>query len=230
MGKLYEALSVLSIGTVLSVGAFGALLYFDGSLTGERVNMIGKVLRGEMDDAPANQLAGTDTPAAESQPASAPSGSSAEELRRRRREDLLLRASLERARRDLMAQKLLLDQALQALIEKQERFSTEKAAWTEQMKKLQDTARDSGFELELTYVSKLPPKQAKEHLLMTWRKSRADALRLLNALKPSVGQQILEQLKSPEEVKVLHELLEQLGSQEINTLAPESGTTGGATP
>ena len=42
-------------------------------------------------------------------------------------------------------------------------------------------------------------------------------------VKTSVGQSILETMKSPEELQVMFELLEQLGKQDIDRFVPGSG-------
>jgi hypothetical protein len=225
LGKLYHSLAVLSIAMVLAAGGLLGLLAGTGRLTTERLATIASLLRGEavdMDREEAAEVAGT--------PAEAEPGNrspSAEELRRQRREEQLRRALGERAYRDRLAQRELLDQALQHLITEQERFENEQARARAELERRQAEALDEGFEKELKLVSKLSPKLAKEHIILKWRESPPDAVRLLNALSESTGKRILGQMKTPEEIQIMHELLERLSEQKVDQLTPGSGKTAG---
>ena len=127
-----------------------------------------------------------------SQPASQPTSEptqkttrSADELRQQRRDEQIRRAVLERTNRDLAAQKDLLSQAMQELLTREETFESQRKTWKEEQLRLRDSARDEGFEQELKFVAKLSPKQGKDHLVKTWKKQRADAVRLVSALPTS---------------------------------------------
>lgn len=226
LGKLYHTLAIISIATILALGGLVGLLCGTGRLTSEQVDTIAKALRGELDETEQAEVApiaserseegGPDTKAA-----------SAEEIRQQRRDNQLRRALSERAYRDRIAQRELLDQALQYLITEQERFEAEQAAAKAQIERRQGAARDKGFEKELQYVASIAPKSAKEHLVRKWKKRPADAVRLMNALPPSKGKRILEQLKTPEEIQIMHELLERLSEERVDQFEPRSGKTAG---
>ena len=97
--------------------------------------------------------------------------------------------------------------------------------------KLQEEALDEGFKRELEYVGKLSPKQAKEHITRTWKKHPIDAVRLFMKLNTSKGKAVLEQFRTPEEIEIMHELLEQIRFQDMKKDALASGkTTGDASP
>ena len=132
-------------------------------------------------------------------------------------------ATLDRAADDAAARQALLDQALAHLVGLQERFQTEKAEWVRQKETLAADARDRGFQKELDYVKSLTSKQAKEHVVRTWRKNKADVVRLFMAIPTRKGKDIMGQLKTPTEMDLLHELLEQLRLQDVDGLAAESG-------
>lgn len=225
MKAVYNILAILSVSTVLAGGGVLGVLYGQGRLSAGRMEQIAEILRdpqtGEMSDG----LGATDEPWT----AEAGNGDSllrsAEELREQRRSDQLRRASLERAQQDLAAQRRLVDQALQELIVREEAFTRMQQEWLDRQKRLTDTLKDEGFEREVAYVSRLAPRQAKEHVIRIWRKSPADAVRLFNALRVSTGQQILAQFKTNEELNVLHELLEQIRMQDVDSGRPGSGTT-----
>ena len=224
LGKLYQALAIAAIAVLLAVGGLVGTLIMTGRLGAEQANAIAAVLRGELKQPDADAEAETTVAeGATSQPADDPSGrsASAEELRRQRRQEQLRRAQLHRIERDLIAQRELLASTLQDLITKEERFAAEQKVAEEEIDRRRAVVRDEGFEREIQYVSSISPQLAKEHLVRTYKTSPPDAVRLLNALPASKGKRILGQLKSPEEMAILHELLRQLGREEV----PGSGTT-----
>jgi hypothetical protein len=229
LGKLYNALAIVSIATMLAVGAVAGLLLGSGRLTTQRLERIAQVIRGELDELP--QPTETAEPAAaadEPDEKQVYQAASDEEIRQQRRDEQLRRALGERAYRDLVAQRQLLDQTLQHLITAEERFEESRTAWQTELERRLGAARDEGFEKELQFVAKLPPKQAKEHLVRKWKEHPADATYLLSALPVSTGKRILEQLKTPEEMQIMHELLERLGKQTATPLETGSGTTAGS--
>ena len=114
---------------------------------------------------------------------------------------------------------------MQHLIGETEQFETQRKAWLEQQQRMRESNADEGFNRELEYVRKLPASQAKDHLLKVWEKEKADAVRIIAAMKPADGKRILEQLKSPQELEILHELLEQIRKQDVDSLVPESRKT-----
>ncbi|MBI5863248.1 MAG: hypothetical protein HZB38_01790 [Planctomycetes bacterium] len=220
--KLYGILAFVSLAAVLAGGGLAGYLFGAGKLNAARVERIASVLRGELDE----------MPSAASQPASQPATQptvarhqSAEEIRQRRHDDRIQRAVLGRASRDVAAQRDLLNQVMQDVIARTDELDRGRKAWADEKEKFSATARDEGFERELKYVSKLDPPLAKDHLLTTWKKQKADAVRLFSALPESAGKRILQQMKTPEERQIMSELLEQLRNQGADSLAPRSGTT-----
>lgn len=222
--KMYGILAFASLAAVLAGGGLVGYLFGTGKLNATRTERIASVLRGELDTLPS----AASQPA--TQPASAPSAQrarSADEIRQQRREDRMQRAVLERARRDVASQRDLLDQSMQDVIARADRLDRERKQWTADRQRLSNSSRDEGFEREVKYVAKLSPQVAKDHVLRTWSKQKADAVRLFTALSESAGKRILEQMKSPEERRIMSELLEQLRNQGVEPLAPRSGTTSG---
>lgn len=221
LSRIYHALAVIALATMLALGGFGGFLVGTGKLTGPRVEKLAAVLRGELDQWPE---APTSQPT--SQPAGGPTqrAQSAEEIRSARLNEQMQRATLERAARDVLARQTLLDKTLQHLISEEERFEQQRTAWNAEKQALSQSARDEGFQRELEYVGGLAPRQAKDHLLRTWNKDRGEAVRLINGLDTDRGKRILAELKTPEELEILHELLEQLRAQDIDKLI-ESGRT-----
>lgn len=227
LDKLYHGFSIFAIATLLSVTGFTGFLLGTGKLNGERMKEIGAVLRGGKVAAPTSQPT-TQPHAAGDEPAehgAKTTHAGGRDLESRRANDRLQKASLERANRDVLAQRDLLDQAMQHLISESERFDAQRNAWLEQQKRMRESNADEGFNRELEYFRKMPLSQAKDHLLKVWEKEKADAVRLMAALKPAEGSRIMAEFKSAQELVVIHELLEQLRKQDVDSLVPGSRKT-----
>lgn len=228
LAKLYNLLSVLSIATLLAGGGFSAFLFGTGRLSAERVNKIGALMRGELDQVPESQPASQ--PATGEEPVAA-RARSVEEIQAARRQDRLHSHLLERATRDLEAQRRLLDQSLQYLLNEQEQFARQRADWTAEQKKDSGKAMDEAAQKQLELFAGLPPQQAKDHIVRLWNTNRPDALALVMQLDVGKTKRILAQMKTPEEQKILSELLEQLRTHGPTGAAPVSGkTVGDAAP
>ena len=225
LGKLYHTFAVVSIAILLAGGALLGVRYGTGKLTSEDVATIVQVLRGEPQPAP--EAAPPDDDGEDGGEPQMTRSASAEEIRRQRREDQLHRALVERSRRDLIAQQELLDRALQELIIREEELTEHRTAWEHELEQQRGAALDEGFEKEMQYTAKLPPKQAKAHLLLKWDQHPADAVRLLAALPTSTGRRILEQMKTPDEIQIMHELLERLSQEDVDINDDGSGMTAG---
>jgi len=227
ISKLSNLLGVLAVATLLALGGFAGYLFGTGRLNATRLERMAAVLRGEY-DVPPEPPATHPVVHAASQPAEDDAhAGAAEQIRTQRLRDQLRQATLERAASDVAARQALLNQALQQLIAAQENFEKDRQAWVAQRKKLSEGLKDEGFQRELAYVAKLAPKQAKEHVLRTWNKQKADAVRLFLALDPGKGQRILEQFKTAEELQIMHELLEQLRLADVERFAQGSRKTAG---
>jgi hypothetical protein len=224
MGKIYQLIAAASFASVLAWGGIGGFLVATGKLHAEAVGQIARILQGLPPTEPcATQPAATSQPSEDDGPPTPVR--SAEELAAQRRHDHMQSLRLERAQRDIESRLALLRQAQLALVQNQEAFERKQHQWEEQRRKLIEKARDEGFERELTYVTTLPPKLAKEHLLRTWQKQPIDAVRLLNAMPSAKGKRILEQFKTAEELELAHQLLEQVRLQQAELPDAESGKT-----
>ena len=223
--KLLNIFGAMALATVLAGGGFIGYLFGTGHLNAARVEQLAGVLRGQYDEP-----APTSAPA--SQPTSAPATGGVctqEELKALRQRKHLEMLEAERAARDLEAQRRLLDQVLQQVVQEQERLAAAEKQTTEQQKKASAAPdADQGLQKEVALVAGLPAKQAKEHLLRVWQKQPADAVRLLNGLSPGIAKKVLEQFKTPEEIQIRTDLLEQIRLQSRETSARSAGTTGGA--
>jgi hypothetical protein len=220
LGKLYHTAAIASIAIVLALAALIGLMYGTGKLTAERVAAVAAALR-QVSDMPSDGAdtdvsAGGETGAAEPGKPTA----TAEEIRQQRQNAQLRRALDERAACDRLAQRRLLEQAMQHLVMAEERFRYDKQQWEEQLERRRGAARDEGFAKELSIIADLSPKLAKDHIIRKWRESPADAVRVLNALPESKSKRILGQMKTPEEMQITHELLERLSKDDAEQFEP----------
>lgn len=230
--KIFNTVATLALATLLASGGFVGYLFGTGHLNRARVETLARVLRGELDgpttvvEAPAPDMAA-------SRPAAPLQARGEDEVREIRRREHLERLEIERAANDLDARRQLLDQVLQHVIQEQERLAEERktAETATQRKKTQDTALEAGFQKELDLVSDLQPRQAKEHILRVWKKQPTDAVRLLKDMDEGRVKRIFEQFKTPEELQIQSDLLEQIRLQGMEGHADASGkTTGAAAP
>ena len=233
LGKIYSSFAAVALVTLLATGGFVGFLFGTGRLNATRTGLMAQVMRGELDSLPATSqpVAGPNA-GAEGEQATTQAATE-EEVRQLRKRAHLERLEPARAARDLEAQRNLLDQVLQHVIQEEERLAGErkKSESTAQDKKKTDAALEAGFKKELELVSGLQPKQAKEHLLRVWKKQPVDAVRLLQEMDESRVKRVLEQFKTPEELQIQSELLERIRIQGSEGQASESRkTTGAAAP
>lgn len=225
LGKLYQLASIVSIATLLACGGFGAFLYGTGRVNAERTEQMAAILRGE-EMAP---VAPPTQPAEGDGAASGPAGArAAEEVHEAQEFEHLQNLRIERAMADLAAQRELLEHATLALMQKQEQQDERQASLAAQREQLESAALEEGFQQELEYIGGLQPGQAKDHLVYVFQKHPEDAVRILRALDVGRGKRILAQMKSPEELQIMSQLLERLRLLNPENDADESGTTAGA--
>jgi flagellar motility protein MotE (MotC chaperone) len=224
LNKVFNLVGMLAVATVLAAGGFAGFLYATGRLNPARIQLLGAVLRGELDDHRPEVVAdGAATPA-QSEEVRA---NSADEARAMREREHLERLEIERALSDLEAQRRLLGHALHQVVTEQETLDDEQSAFAEQRNKVLTAAEDEGFQKELEYVASLSPRQAKEYIARVWKRSQADAVRLFNELDPGRGRRILEQFKTPEELEMMTDMLEQIRLQGMEGYANQPGKAGG---
>jgi hypothetical protein len=227
LSKLYNLVAVVAIGSLLALGGLGGYLAGAGHLNRERVTLLAAVVRGEHDDL----LHPEPEPEADvaTEPEEASGVRAADALRTALLDKQLTDARLDRVLSDIAARQQLLDQAVQELVANTEVFESRKQEWVEQRQRMLAADQDAGFQRELEYVESLQPRQAKEHLVRTWQGSRADAIRLLRQMPVNKGRRVLEEFKTPEELDLMNELLEQLRMSDLEEIAPASGKTAGGT-
>ena len=100
-------------------------------------------------------------------------------LRQRRLQSHLL----ERAARDIEAQRRLLDQSLQYLVNEREQLAAQQADWAAEQQKVTGEVVNEAAQKHLELFAGLAPQQAKEHLVWLWSTNKAEALALVMQLE-----------------------------------------------
>jgi hypothetical protein len=219
--KLFNLVAVVSIGTLLALGGIVGYLSGSGQITPQRWQWMLEVARGEHDEVLTPQeAADPNAPVQQEDEAIFLRDQRESNLRDRIRAKHLLDAQVERALKNVVARQELLDQAMQELLNKQDSFASSKEQWKDQRSKIMNADQEAGFKQELETVASLDSEQAKTHLVMKHATDPASAVRLLRALPVGKRKRILAELKTPQETKLMHELLEQLSNSELAEIAP----------
>ncbi len=226
LNKLYHALAIVSISTLLAIGGVMGVLIGGGKLTNDRAEFIVETLRGLHDDMI------NPPPEPESEPVEPTPDPvmSVDTVRAALSAKHLVDARIDRALTDLAHRQELLDQAAHELMTRGESFDAQVADWEAQRRRLLEADKDAGFKSLLDTVAKLDPKQGKAHLLYLWEQQPSDAVLVLNALSISKRQRILDEFTGPQETNVMNQLLERLRLMELDELVPQSGKTTGDAP
>ena len=211
-GKLFNLFGVLSIATLLAGGGFSAYLFATDRLNPERLEFIAAVIRGDALPTDVSEDAAATNEPAEDPDANAgqPTRQAAEEAQARRRRERLEGLEIERAAEDLRAQERVLDQVMAQVVQEQEALAKTLSEFEDRQRKVKSARQDEGFAKELSLVSGMKPAQAKEHLITTWERHPADAIRLMNELDSRQAKRILDQMRTPEELQIMSDLLEQI--------------------
>lgn len=233
MSRAFSMIAAFAIATMLGVGGFVGYLAGAGHLNGSRLSLIAAVLRGELDDW-AVEATHSDAEHPETQPAATQPtrahARAAEEVEARQKAESLEAMRLERARADLEARERVLNEVLAHVEAVHRQIEEKRAALEASQAKAAEEASSEGFQKELEFVAALKPALAKEHLLRVWSQSKSDAVRIMVNIDQGRGKRILEQFKTPEELQIMTELLEQIRTTGVASNAETSGTTAGATP
>lgn len=222
LAKIGMIISLLSVGTLLGgFGLFSALV-LSGDLDYQRAELLLAVLRGEHDELlepEEEEIVDEGLVEVEPEP-TVSTGTAMESMRNRLEERRLLNAEFATEIDAIEARQELLNHALLDLTQRQDALHATRSEFKEDRERARNADSDAGFKRELEYLQSLPAKQAKEHLLFTYERTPTDAVNLLRHIPTNKGKRILEQMKSPEELRVMSELLEQLRIAELEEFEP----------
>lgn len=226
-GKMFNLAGGIALAALLAMGGFVGYLYGTGKINATRVDRIAAVLRGELDELPTESVGEADVDAAPDA-GSEPRARTSEEVQANRRREHLESLRLERAARDLEAKRRLLDQVMGDVVRGQEALAAREEEFEKKRKYVLDAAMEEGFQKELELVESMSPRQAKEHVINVWNRHKIDAVRLMAEMDTGRARRILETFKTPEELEIQTDLLEQIRVRGMEGYASTSGKTEGA--
>jgi hypothetical protein len=199
--RFYHLLALLAMINLFAVVGLVLFLHLTGRLTGERVQQMVTVLRGEF---PTTQTAASQPTAAETPP----QASGTEIARRQDEKELqaLVRNRHEREIRDrgMLDDKIQLEtrQLLEKLEKKEKQLREEK-------KQLASESEQVGFERQLNVLSKVEPKLALQ--LLKGQMKEPDAVQLLMKMDENRVKAIVNACKTEEDKAWIGRILNQIG-------------------
>ena len=215
---IYNGVAILAIINLLMMAVLIGVAWASGRLSGERVEQIAMVLRGEFpeDHVPVTQPAAT-------QPA--PQAAS-EKIRHDEELEEILGRRFDWQRRELRNLVSLIDTARLEHLRQREAFQLEVAEYEKARQAWLEQEQRDGFKRSLAYLESVDPKIAKELLQ---QKKEADVAQILSAMNNRKGRDIIEECTTPEDRawigRVLNTIEQGAASQAEETTTP-TGSTG----
>jgi hypothetical protein len=197
--RMYQIISLIAVIQLLALSGLIGYMFASKRLTGERVDQIAKLLRGES----AQQAAPTTQPVAEAvKPESATS-----QIARSQQQQELFSMIAERQSRELQ-DRAKLNQTIQLdVLRKLEEIDRREKTFAEQQKKLRAQQSQDGFSRELEVITAIDATRARKLLMM---QKEPDAVRLLMDMEPARAKKIIDTCKTPEEMEWARRILDQL--------------------
>ena len=120
-------------------------------------------------------------------------------------------AELDRKTRELEALKSSVDVAARQLADDRAKLKTDQATFDAQRQEAAKVADDKGFADALQLYTSMPAKQAKE---IFGSLDDATVQRYLQAMEPRTATKIIKEFKTPDEIKRIQHVLEQMHSSQ----------------
>lgn len=197
--KAYRLLALLALLHLLVVGAGLAYLVGTGRLTGERIEQVAGLLRGELpipQTAQAQEVAQVEAPA-----------KSAEAIEREQIAEQIRRHMIDRRSAELDQQAATAQAALLKVTRQREAHQREKEEFAAQRRQRAKQERSEGFKKDLDLLGSLKPKVAIDYLL---GKSPADAAQMLLLMQTRKAKRIIEAAKTTAQKKKMAEIYQLL--------------------
>ncbi len=197
--KLYHVVALFAVLNLLVLGGAVAYLAGTGRLSGERVEQIAGVLRGEW---PRPQ----ETQAEESTEAPPPAPSS-DTLVQEQAEEEVLRLRVDRRRAELQQQAATIAAARLEVTRQREALERREGELDALQSKREKEEESAGFQKELELFASMKPKLAVTYLL---EKPPEDAAALLLQMDTRKSKRLVEAAKTASQRRAMTEVLEKL--------------------
>ena len=197
--KAYRLLALLALLHLLVVGAWLGYLVGTGRLTGERIEQIAGLLRGELptpQTAQAQEVAQVEAPA-----------KSGEAIEREQIAEQIKRHMIDRRLAELEQQAATSQAALLKVTRQREAHQREKEELAAQRRQRAKQERSVGFRKDLDLLGSLKPKVAVDYLL---GKPPEDAAQMLLLMETRKAKRIIEAAKTATQKKKMAEIYQLL--------------------
>ncbi len=197
--KAYRVAALLALLHLLVIGAGLAYLAGTGRLTGERIEQMAAVLRGQL---PAPQVAQAEETAPVETPAT-----STDAIERGETVEQIARHMIDRRQAELEQQVTTAQAALLKVTREREAHQREKEEFAVQRRRRATQERSEGFKKDLDLLSSLKPKVAVDYLLA---RSPEDAAQMLLLMSTRKAKRIIEAAKTAGQKKKMAEIYQLL--------------------
>jgi hypothetical protein len=206
--KLYQGVAMIALINLFAVVGLAGYLFASGRLNEERVNQIGKVLRGEF---PAKQEVASTQPAA-TQPTPQESRVEIADLQAKRE---LYRLVGERLQNEVTQRQALNDSVQLEVLRRLEEIEKKNQRFEQQKKEFKKQSELEGFGQALDMYSAMDQKLAKD--LLKTKEKDADVVQLLMKMDANRRTKIVNACKSAEDRVWIRRILDQIQVKNDNS-------------
>jgi flagellar motility protein MotE (MotC chaperone) len=206
--KLYHGVAMIALVNLFAVAGLVGYLFATGRLNEERVNQIGKVLRGQFPKEP--EVASTQPVA--TQPAPQESRAEIADLQAKRE---LYRLVGERLQNEVTQRQALNDSVQLEVLRRLEEIEKKNQRFEQEKKEFKKQSEQQGFTQVLDMYSSMDPKLAKD--LLRTKEKDADVVQLLMKMDPNRRTKIVNACKSAEDRVWIRRILDQIQVKNDNT-------------
>lgn len=199
--RVYDAAALVAVLNMLALVVFGALLFTNGTVNGEKLQRMAGILRGE-EPTPADETAAsvaTQTSGKKSVPKS---------LAEVQIDSELLRLEEERIKAELDQRLALNNSILLRVMAQREQFQREQEETNRKRQLAKKQRQTTGFQKQIEIYEALSPKVALEHLLSM--EDLDDAAKILLDMNTRTAKKIIEAGKRGKDLEKMKRILRRL--------------------
>lgn len=199
--RVYDAAALVAVLNMLALVVFGALLFTNGTVNGEKLQRMAGILRGE-EPTPADETAAS-VPTQTSGKKSVPKSLAEVQI-----DSELLRLEEERIKAELDQRLALNNSILLRVMAQREQFQREQEETIRKRQLAKKQRQTTGFQKQIEIYEALSPKVALEHLLSM--EDLDDAAKILLDMNTRTAKKIIEAGKRGKDLEKMKRILRRL--------------------
>lgn len=199
--RVYDAAALVAVLNMLALVVFGALLFTNGTVNGEKLQRMAGILRGE-EPTPADETAAS-VPTQASGKKSVPKSLAEVQI-----DSELLRLEEERIKAELDQRLALNNSILLRVMAHREQFQREQEETNRKRQLAKKQRQTTGFQKQIEIYEALSPKVALEHLLSM--EDLDDAAKILLDMNTRTAKKIIEAGKRGKDLEKMKRILRRL--------------------